>query len=64
METKIICLIKQDLNEHVNKNKKGDLSRIVSMNFSNKLILKDWNWRTPITDFLSLDKSKQDYKKN
>ena len=34
------------------------------MNFSNKLTLKDWNWRTPITDILNLEENKLVYKKN
>ena len=31
-----------------------------SMNFSRKLMLSDWNWRTPISDM----ESKFDYKKS
>ena len=31
------------------KQEQVDLLTVVSMNFSNKLVLKDWNWRTPIT---------------
>ena len=34
------------------------------MSFSNKLMLNDWIWRTPITDMLNLDENKLDYKKN
>ena len=29
----------------------------VSMSFSNKLMLKDWNYRTPITDILNLEEN-------
>ena len=28
------------------------------MSFSYKLMLSDWNWRTPITDMLNLDENK------
>ena len=38
--------------------------KVESMNFSNKLLLNDWNWRTPFTDTLNLDENKCDYKKN
>ena len=48
--TRIICLIKQGLNLW-SRNTKWDLFKAVSMSFSNKLMLKDWNYRTPITDF-------------
>ena len=34
------------------------------MSFSNKLMLKDWNWRAPITDFLNPEENSLDYKKN
>ena len=34
------------------------------MNFSSKLMLSDWNFRTPITDMLHLEESKFEYKKN
>ena len=37
-----------------------NLLTIVLMSFSNKLVLKDWNWRTPITDMLNLDENKFD----
>ena len=50
IETRIICLIKQGLNLW-SRNIKWDLLTVVSMNFSNMLILIDWNWRTPITFF-------------
>ena len=55
-ETKISCIIKQGLNLQ-SRNIKGDLSIIVSMNFSNKLMLKDWNWETPMTDILNLEEN-------
>ena len=35
---------------------------IVLMNFSNKLMLNDWNYRTPIKDKLNLDENKLVYK--
>ena len=42
-----------------------DLLTAVSMSSSNKLVmLKDWNYRTPITDILNLEENKLDYKKN
>ena len=34
------------------------------MSSSNKLMLKEWNWRTPITDFLNLEENNYAYKKN
>ena len=34
------------------------------MSFSNKLMLKDWNWRAPITDILNLEENKLGYKMN
>ena len=37
---------------------------IVSVSFSNKLVLKDWNYRTHNTDILNLDENKFDCKKN
>ena len=39
-------------------------STVVSMSFSNKLTLKDWNYGTPIMDILNLEENKLDYKKN
>ena len=33
------------------------------MCFSNKLMLENWNWRTPITEILYLDENKFVYKK-
>ena len=41
----------------LNRNIKWDLSTVVSMCSSNKLMLKDWNWRTPITDILNLEEN-------
>ena len=46
------------------RNGKWDVSKAVSMSFSNKLVLKDWNYRTPITGMLNLFENKFDYKKN
>ena len=40
------------------------LSIIVSVSFSNKLMLKDWNYRTLNTDMLNLDENKFVHKKN
>ena len=40
------------------------LRALVSMSFSNKLTLNDWNWRTPITGILNLEENNLDYKKN
>ena len=61
----IICSVRQDLNSW-SKNIKSDLSIAVSMSFSNKLTLKDWNWnyKIPIMDFLNPEEKKLDYKKN
>ena len=36
----------------------------VSMTFSNKLMLKDWNCKTLTTDMLNPEENKLDYKKN
>ena len=41
----------------------GSLNNL-SMSFKNKLMLKDRNWKTLITDTLTLDENKFDYKKN
>ena len=46
------CLIKQGLNLW-SRNIMSDLLTIVSKRFSNKIMLKDWNWRTPITEIQS-----------
>ena len=55
--------MKQGLNWW-SRNIKWDLLTIISMTFSNKLMLKDWNWRTPITDVLNLEENNLDYNKN
>ena len=36
----------------------------VSVSFSNKLMLKDWNYKTLLMDMLSLEENKLVYKKN
>ena len=41
-----------------------DLLTIVSMSSSSKLMLSDWNCRTPLTDMWNLEDSKFDCKKN
>ena len=41
-----------------------NLSIIASVRFSNKRMLQDWNWRTPITDMLNLDENKFACNKN
>ena len=41
-----------------------DPSISASVSFSNKLELKDWNYRTLNTDILNLDENKFVYKKN
>ena len=48
----------------LNRNTKWNLSVIVLVSFSNKLVLNDWIWRTPITDMLNLDENKFDCKKS
>ena len=63
MEIEITCLLKQDPNWW-SRNTKWNLLTSVLVSFSNKLMLNDWNWRTPITDTLNLDDTKCDYKKN
>ena len=63
METRIICSIQRGLTLW-SRNIKCDLLTIVSKSFSNKLMLKDWNWRTPITDILNLEEKNLTYKKN
>ena len=37
---------------------------LIAVSSSNKLMLKGWNWRTPITYILNLEDSKFDCKKN
>ena len=54
MWAKIICLIRQFLKLR-SRNIKWNLLTVVSMSFSSKIVLKDWNWRTPITDILNLE---------
>ena len=61
--TKIVCLVREDL-KWWSRNIKWDLLTIVSMSFSNKLMIKDWNWRTPITDMFNLEENNYAYKKN
>ena len=63
MEIEITCLLKRDPNWW-SRNTKWNLWTIVLMSFSNKFMLNDWIWRTPITDTLNLDENKNDYKKN
>ena len=46
------------------KHTKWNLLTRVFMNFSSKLMLSDWNCRTPITDILNLEENKYDNKKN
>ena len=49
MGTRVTCLIWQGLklwSRHI----RWDLLTVVSMSFSNKLMLNDWIWRTHITD--------------
>ena len=62
-EKEITCLLKRDLSWW-SRNIKSNLVTSVSVSFSNKLMLNDWIWRTPITDLLTLDKNKFDNKKN
>ena len=61
--TGVICLIKQDL-IWWNRNPKWNLSIAVSMSFSNKVMLKDWNYRTPTTDILNPEENNLDCKEN
>ena len=63
MKTRIICLIRQGLNLW-GRNIKWDLLTVVSMNFINELMFKDWNWWTFITDMLNLEENKLIYKKS
>ena len=63
METRIMCLIKQGPNLW-SRNIKWDLLTVVLKNFSNKLVLKDWHYRTHNADLLNFDENKFDYKKN
>ena len=59
METEITCLLKRDLNSW-SRNTKRNLLTLALVNFSNKLMLSDWNWRTPISDMPNLEESKFD----
>ena len=61
---KIICSGKQDLNWWSRNIIKWDLLTPVSMSFSNKLLLNDWNWRTLNKGILSPDENKFVYKKS
>ena len=63
MEVEITCLLKRDLNSW-SRNTKWNLLTLVSVNFRNKLMLSDWNWRTPILDMQNLEENKLVYKKN
>ena len=58
-----ICSVKQDLNL-CDRNIKLVLSVMASVRYSNKLMLKDWNYRTHSTDVLNLDENKFVHKKN
>ena len=60
---KITCSVRQDLNLW-SKSIKLDLSKAVSMSFSNKLTLKDWTYRTLIMDILNLEENNLAHKKN
>ena len=51
-------LLNQARSELTKQEHHVDLFTLVSMNFRIKLMLKDWNWKTPITDTLNLDKKK------
>ena len=57
MEMEITCLLKRDLNWW-NRNTKWNLLTIVLMRLSRKLMLSDWNCRTPITDALNIEENK------
>ena len=61
--TRITCSVRQDLKLR-SKNIKSDLSILVSVSFSNKLMLKEKNFRTHNTDILNLDEYKFVHKKN
>ena len=64
METRIICLIKQDLNEHVRQEHQGRslnncIDELQQQAYAQRLELGNAH-----DGILSLDNSKQDYKKN
>ena len=61
-EIEFTCKFKRDLNWW-SRNTKWNPLTVVLMSFSNKLMLNDWIWRTPITNFLNLDENKFDHKK-
>ena len=61
--TEITSLLKLNPNSG-SRNTKWNLSTLALVNFSNKFVLSNWNWRTPILDMQSLEESKFDYKKN
>ena len=48
METDITCLLKRDLNSWT-RNTKLNLLSLAFVNFGNKLMLSNWNWRTPVS---------------
>ena len=62
-ETEITCLLKREWNWR-SRNTKWNLSKILSVSFSNKRMLNDWIWNTHITDMLNLDENTFDCKKN
>ena len=47
-----------------NRNIKWNLLTGVSMNFSDKLVLRDWTWRTPITFILNFEENNFALQKN
>ena len=59
MGIKIICLIRQGLKLR-NRNIKWNLLTIVSMSFSDKLMLKDWNYRASGGKVIALDTARMD----
>ena len=56
-------LFNQAGSELMKRNIKWNLLTIVSTSLDNRLMLKKWNWRTPITDILNLEENKLDYKR-
>ena len=57
-------LLSQARSELVRQERQVGSLIIASVSFSNKLVLKDWNYRTHNTDILNLEESKFDCKKN